>query len=128
VPASNRRWATDLTTQETTRDGVVAIVPVVDCGDRVALAIEITKSQEAPAVLRPVECALEAVFGSVRHVPDGLELRSDHGPQYTGADAEALCHRWAVVHTFSPVARRPRGIEMTQHLSLKNGTDGEARC
>jgi hypothetical protein len=58
VPTSNRRWATDLTTQVTARDGVVAIVPVVDCGDRVALAIEITKSQEAPAVLWPVARAL----------------------------------------------------------------------
>lgn len=105
VPESDRRWATDLTTQATVRDGVVAIVPVIDCGDRVALAIEITKSQEASAVLRPVERALEGAFARARHVPDGLELRSDHGPQYTGADAEAPCQRWGVLHTFAPVAR-----------------------
>lgn len=104
VPESDRRWATDLTTQATVRDGVVAIVPVIDCGDRVALAIEITNSQEASAVLRPVERALEGAFASARHVPDGLELRSDHGPQYTGAGAEALCQRWGVLHTFAPVA------------------------
>lgn len=35
---------------------------------------------------------------------DGLELRSDHGPQYTGADAEALCERWDLLHFFAPVA------------------------
>jgi putative transposase len=115
VPESNRRWATDLTTQATTRDGVVAIVPVIDCGDRVVLAIELTKSQASPAVLRPVERALEDLFGTPRGVPDGLELRSDHGPQYTGADAEALCERWGVVHTFAPVAR-PTGNAVVERL------------
>jgi putative transposase len=115
VPSSNRRWATDLTTQATARDGVVAIVPVVDCGDRVALAIEITKSQEAPAVLRPVERALEDTFGDPRHVPDGLELRSDHGPQYTGADCEQLCKTWHVAHTFAPVAR-PTGNAIAERF------------
>jgi putative transposase len=115
VPTSNRRWATDLTTQATARDGVVAIVPVVDCGDRVALAIEITKSQEAPAVLQPVVRALENAFEDPRGVPDGLELRTDHGPQYTGADAEALCARWRILHTFAPVAR-PTGNAVAERF------------
>lgn len=90
VPESHRRWATDLTTQWTAWDGTVAIVPVVDCGDRVVLAIETTKSQEAPAVLRPVDRALELVFDQRPYVPDRLELRSDHGPQYTGGGASTL--------------------------------------
>lgn len=115
VPESNRRWATDLTTQATARDGVVAIVPVIDCGDRAVLAIAITRSQEAPAVLRPVENALGAVFVDRRGVPDGLELRSDHGPQYTGADALALCERWGLVHTFAPVAR-PTGNAVAERV------------
>lgn len=115
VPESNRRWATDMTTQWTARDGVVAIVPVIDCGDRVALAIEITKSQEAPAVLGPVERALRDEFGSSARVPDGLELRSDHGPQYTGADAETLCAQWRVAHTFSPVGR-PTGNAIAERF------------
>jgi hypothetical protein len=34
VADSNRRWAKDLTTAWTRKDGVAAIVPVVDCGDR----------------------------------------------------------------------------------------------
>jgi transposase InsO family protein len=71
VPDSNRRWATDLTTQ--------------------------------------------AVFGQPRQVPDGLELRSDHGPQYTGADAEAVCQRWHVLHTFAPVAR-PTGNAVAERV------------
>jgi putative transposase len=38
-------------------------------------------------------------------VPDGLELRTDHGPQYTGDDAHKLCTAWHVDHTFAPVGR-----------------------
>jgi hypothetical protein len=56
----------------------VAIVPVIDCGDRVVLAIEITKSQEAPAVLRPVERALESIFEHRRYAPDGRGCISGH--------------------------------------------------
>ena len=39
---SNRRWATDLTTVWTRRDGLVAVVPVVDCGDRSTLDVEVS--------------------------------------------------------------------------------------
>lgn len=102
VPASNRRWATDLTTAGTARDGTVALVPVIDCGDRVVFDIAVTKSQESPAVLAPVERSLEDAFGAPESVPDGLELRTDHGPQYTGADCEALCDDWRLDHTLAP--------------------------
>jgi putative transposase len=115
VPESNRRWASDLTTQWTRQDGVVAIVPVIDCGDRVVLAIEVTKAQDAPAVLRPIERALEAVFGDPKSVPDALELRTDHGPQYTGADAEDLCELWNLTHTFAPVGR-PTGNAVAERF------------
>ncbi|MFQ5515532.1 MAG: IS3 family transposase [Myxococcota bacterium] len=75
VPESNRRWATDLTTAWTAQDGTVALVPVIDCGDRVVFDIAVTKSQDSPAVLDPVERSLEEIFGSPRSVPEGLELR-----------------------------------------------------
>ena len=80
VPECNRRLATDFTTTWTKEDGVVAIVPVIDCGCRSVLALEVTKSQEAPDVLAPVERALEAEYGTPQNVPEGLEVRSDHGP------------------------------------------------
>ena len=103
VPESNRRWATDLTTTWTARDGTVALVPVIDCGDRVVFDVAVTKSQESPAVLAPVESALEEAFGSRECVPDGFEMRTDHGPQYTGSDCHSLCKVWDVDHTFAPV-------------------------
>ena len=115
VPESNRRWATDLTTVWTAEEGTVALVPVIDCGDRVVFGIEVTKSQESPAVLAPVERSLEEAFGSPGAVPEGLELRSDHGPQYTGADCEALCDAWRLEHTLAPVGR-PTGNAVAERF------------
>jgi putative transposase len=117
VADSNRRWATDLTTAWTRRDGVVALVPVIDCGDRFGLACAVTKSQEAPAVLAPVGSSLWREFHRPENVPDGLELRSDHGPQYTGADCAALCTRWRLDHTLAPVGR-PTGNAVAERFIL----------
>jgi len=105
VPESNRRWATDLTTVWTALDGTVALVPVMDCGDRVVFAIEVAKPQDSLAVLAPVERSLEEAFGAPESVPADLELRSDYGPKYTGADCEALCKAWRLDHTLAPVGR-----------------------
>jgi putative transposase len=115
VPESNRRWATDLTTVITRDDGVVAVVPVIDCGDRVALACRVTKSQDSGAVLSPLEQALVEQFGDPDRVPPGLELRTDHGPQYTGGDCEGLCHVWHLDHTFAPVGR-PTGNAVAERF------------
>lgn len=115
VPESNRRWATDLTTVWTQQDGVVAVVPVIDCGDRVALACDVTKSQESGPVLAPVERALVEQFGSMGQVPDAFELRTDHGPQYTGGDCEDFCEDWSVDHTFAPVGR-PTGNAVAERF------------
>lgn len=122
VPTSNRRWATDLTTVWTKQDGLVAVVPVIDCGDRVLLACDVTKSQESRAILAPVERALRAAFADAAHVPDGFELRSDHGPQYTGGDAEILCRLWKVDHTFAPVGR-PTGNAVAERVILTLKTE-----
>lgn len=115
VPESNRRWATDLTTVWTALEGTVALAPVIDCGDRVVFDVAVTKSQDSPAVLAPVEQALEVVFGAVSNVPASLELRTDHGPQYTGADCEELCRDWQLDHTFAPVGR-PTGNAVAERF------------
>jgi len=115
VPVPNRRFATDLTTIWTTRDGRVAVVPTIDCGCRSVLAITVTVDQHAPAVLASVDLALEAAFGTPAAVPDGVELRTDHGPQYTGADCEDLLARWGVDHTFAPVGR-PTGNAVCERV------------
>ena len=115
VPGSNRRWATDLTTAWTRKDGWVAIAPVVDCGDRYLLGIHATKSQEAPAVLTPLRQALLEQFRTPSCVPDGLELRTDNGPQYTSAECEGLARTWGVTQTFSPPGR-PTGNAVAERV------------
>jgi putative transposase len=117
VPYSDRRWATDLTTVHTRLEGLVAVVPVIDCGDRVVLALHATKCQEAPAVLAPLSEALRAQFGATGNVPDGLEVRTDHGPQYTSSTCDALCVEWGLDHTFAPVGR-PTGNAVAERLIL----------
>lgn len=115
VPEPNRRIATDLTTVWTRKDGVVAIVPTIDCGCRTGLAIEVTKDQHSPAVLASLEAGLVVAFGSPDNVPEDVELRTDHGPQYTGADCEELVKRWGLVHTFAPVGR-PTGNAVVERF------------
>lgn len=115
VPDANRRWATDLTTVWTKQDGLVAVVPVIDCGCRSLLALEATKHQDSAAVLAPVRSALADTFGSPETVPPGLELRTDHGSQYTGADCEAFCAQWRLEHTLAPVGR-PTGNSVAERV------------
>lgn len=115
VPLPNRRWAADFTTVWTKRDGVVAVVPTIDCGCRSALAIDVTVSQESPAILASIRTSLDEVFGAPANIPADLELRTDHGPQYTGADCEALSSAWGLNHTFAPVGR-PTGNAVVERF------------
>lgn len=71
--------------------------------------------QKSSAVLGPVERSLEASFDAPEGALDGLELRSDHGPQDTGSDCEKLCHDWHVAHTFAPVGR-PTGTAAAERF------------
>lgn len=114
VPEPNRRFGTDLTTTWTKRDGIVAIVPTIDCGCR-SVEVVVTKDQHGPAVLASVRRMLVRAFGCPENVPAGVELRSDHGPQYTGADCAALCDEWGLSHTYAPVGR-PTGNAVVERV------------
>lgn len=63
----------------------MALVPTIDCGCRSLLALDVTKAQDAPAVLASIDGLLMALFGTPAAVPLDLELRSDHGPLPSGA-------------------------------------------
>lgn len=115
VPEPNRRFAGDFTTTWTKRDGWVAIAPTIDCGCRSVLGLTVTKDQHGPAILESVEEALRAAFGDPTRVPLQVEYRSDHGPQYTGADCAALVQRWNLRHTFAPVGR-PTGNAVAERV------------
>lgn len=122
VSHSNRRWGTDITTAWTSLDGWVAIAPVLDYGDRFLLDFEVTKSQDALHVLAPLQRAMEAQFTHRCNVPSDIELRTDHGPQYTGADCGQLCFRWHVDHTYAPIGR-PTGNSVVERFILTLKTE-----
>jgi putative transposase len=113
VAEPNRRFATDLTTVWTRRDGLVAVTLTVDCGCRSVLDVTATVSQASGVVLGSVDRAFQAAFGAPELVPEGVELRSDHGPQYTGRDAAGLAERWRFTQTFAPVGR-PTGNALAE--------------
>lgn len=115
VPEPNRRFGGDLTTVWTRKDGWVAVVPTIDCGCRSVLGLTVDKDQHSPAVLASVEQALMEAFSEPKCVPFGVELRTDHGPQYTGADCAALVEKWNLVHTFAPVGR-PTGNAVAERV------------
>lgn len=116
VEEPNRRWASDMTTVYTARDGWVGVTPTVDCGCRSVLSVVIAKEQDAATLLGSLRQALVAEFGSPERVPDGLEWRTDHGPQFTGVDARDLCDEWNVDHTFAPIGR-PTGNAVAERLN-----------
>ena len=53
VQEPNRRWAGDLTTVATAEDGVVAVVPVIDCGCRSVLAVAVTNPRRRRSCSHP---------------------------------------------------------------------------
>jgi len=111
----NRRFATDITTVWTKREGWIAITPTIDCGCRSILGLVVSKSQDALTVLGSVRAALGAAFGDPSGVPEGLELRTDHGPQYTGADCDELIRHWRLEHTYAPIGR-PTGNSVVERV------------
>lgn len=105
VPEPNRRFASDFSTVWTAEDGLVAVALTVDCGCRSVLDVTVSKSQDSPSMLGSIDNALVCAFGSPANVPDGVELRTDHGSVYTGADAFTFAQRWGIQQTFAPVGR-----------------------
>ena len=107
VAEPNRPIATDLTVIWTRDSGLVPIVITVDCGCRGVLDVTVTDYQTAFDVLVAVERGLLRAFGAPQLVPDGVELRSDHGPQCTGHDAVALARRCGPSRPSPPSAVPP---------------------
>jgi putative transposase len=93
----------------------VAAVPTIDCACRSVHGLTVDKDQHSPAVLASAEQALKEAFGEPKYVPFGVELRTDHGPQYTGADCAALVAKWNLLHTFAPVGR-PTGNAVAERV------------
>jgi len=112
----NRRFATDMTLAWTRRDGWVGIFPTVDCGCRSVLGLVVDVCQDAATALASVRMALQTAFGAPDAVPEGVELRTDHGAVYTGQDCQDLCDAWNLQHTLSPIGR-PTGNSVVERVN-----------
>jgi putative transposase len=110
-----------LTTVWTRRDGVISLVPVLDCGDRTLLGLGVSRSQGACTVLQPLARALRTELGRPG-LALGLELRTDRGPQFTGESCRALCRSWGIRHTLAP-AGRPTGNAVAERFILTLKTE-----
>jgi transposase InsO family protein len=115
VEALNRLWVTDVMKVYAQQDGMVAVVPIIDCGCRSVLALEVTKSHDAPEILAAVRHALAMESGDPRGVPHSLDLRTDHWPQHTGNDCESLLSDWGISHGMEPVGH-PTGNAVAKRL------------
>ena len=93
----------------TRQDGVVAVAPVIDLGDRDLLAIGVSQSQEAEIVLAPLRMALHDGFGTPEGVPDGIELRWTTA-RSTGAACAATSARTGTSSRASRRSRRLRAM------------------
>jgi transposase InsO family protein len=115
VPEPNRRLATDMTRVWTRQDAWVPVTLAIDCGCRSLLGLDVAPDETSASVLTSVVEALTQAFGAPDGVPDGVELRSDHGPQYTGVDCAELVEEWNLEHTFAPVGR-PTGNAVVERV------------
>ena len=66
-------------------------------------------------MLAPVREACLKAFGQPDYVPHDMELRTDHGTQYTAADCRDFCQERHLDHTFAPVGR-PTGNAVAEQL------------
>ena len=66
-------------------------------------------------MLGPARRALAVELGTANTVPGGLELRTDHGPQYTGSDCVTLRDDWGLDQPFAPVGR-PTGNSVAERV------------
>ena len=69
------------------------------------LRVCLSAGERAPDTTRCSVRALTTDVESEAMNAQGVELRSDHGPQYTGSDAAALARKWGLEQTFAPVGR-----------------------
>ncbi len=100
----------------------VDAVLTVDCGCRSVLDVTATKAQTSVAVLTGVDRDFVVAFGDPANVGDGVELRTDHGPQYSAGRrrrvgtplASRTSLRAATRRTVAPRGAYAEGVAATE--------------
>ena len=103
--APNVMWGTDGAKIYTLDDGWVWAFVAVEHWNAECVGWHITKTGDRLAALEPIGQGLTHVYGSVtRDVARGLELRMDHGTQYTSDHFIRQVRYWGIAESFAFVS------------------------
>jgi putative transposase len=103
--APNLMWGTDGAKIYTLDDGWVWAFIAVEHWNAECVGWHVTKTGDRFAALEPISHGLTNVYGSVvKDVARGLELRMDHGTQYTSDHFVRQIRYWGIADSFAFVS------------------------
>jgi Integrase core domain. len=119
--APNQMWGTDGIRVPTVEDGWVWVFSAVDHFDACCVGIHAVKIGNRFAALQPIAQGLAAEFGATgKGAGKGLQLRLDHGTQYTADDFLKQIAFWGIATSFAFVAEpQTNGVAERFNRTLK---------
>ena len=120
APASNTRWALDMTHIDCGRDGWGHLVAVIDCHDRSIVGFEFALRGRAREAERALEAACIARFGTLRPVGVTPVVRSDNGLIFQARRFREACRHYRLRQEFiTPYTPAQNGMIERFFRSLK---------
>lgn len=120
APASNQRWAMDVTHIPCGRDGWAHLAAVIDCHDREIIGYELALRGRAKEAERALEEACLARFGTLRPQGPTPVVRSDNGLIFQSRRFRAACRDYRLTQEFTtPYTPEQNGMIERFFRSLK---------
>lgn len=120
APASNVRWATDITHLPAGQDGWAHLTAVIDCHDREIVGWELALRGRAREAERALEDACLRRFGTLRPKGPKPVLRSDNGLVFQSKRFRAACRDYGLTQEFiTPYTPEQNGMIERFFRSLK---------
>lgn len=111
APASDVRWAMDLTHISCGRDGWAHLVGVIDCHDRELIGYEFALRGRAKEAQRALEGACIRRFGTLRPEGSTPTIRSDNGLIFQSRRFRAACRDYRLTQEFvTPYTPEQNGL------------------
>jgi putative transposase len=120
APASNQRWAMDVTHIACGRDGFAHLTAIIDCHDREIIGYELALRGRAKEAERALESACLARFGTLRPQGPTPVIRSDNGLIFQSQQFRAACRDYRLTQEFTtPYTPEQNGMIERFFRSLK---------
>lgn len=103
VPASNSRWASDITIIQAWNREKIRLAVILDCGDRMVVAYRWGSKLTGEDLGDLVREAVFNRFGDDRRQARGIEFLSDNGPEYISAELQGVLNRLGLVPCHTPI-------------------------